>query len=36
MEPHDSPGEGTQPIEYEPPRVLDQVDLEARLTPITN
>jgi hypothetical protein len=35
MEPHDSPGEGTEPIEYEPPQVVDYVDLEARLVNVT-
>jgi hypothetical protein len=36
MEPHDTPGEGAEPIEYEAPRVLEQVDLEAQLiNPIT-
>jgi hypothetical protein len=32
MEPHDTPGEGSEPIEYEAPRVLEQVDLEAQLS----
>jgi hypothetical protein len=36
MEPYDAPGEGTEPIEYEAPRVLEQVDLEAQLlNPVT-
>ena len=32
MEPYETPGESTEPIEYEPPRVLENIDLEARLT----
>jgi hypothetical protein len=36
MEPNDTPGAGTEPIEYEPPRVLEEVDVEAQLVgPIT-
>jgi hypothetical protein len=36
MKPNDTPGEGTEPIEYEAPRVLEQVNLEAHLiNPIT-
>jgi len=31
MEPHHTPGEDTEPIEYEAPRVVEQVDLEAQL-----
>jgi hypothetical protein len=37
MEAKDTPGAGTEPIEYEPPRVLEDVDIEAQLVnPITN
>jgi hypothetical protein len=31
MKPHASPGEGTEPIDYEPPRVLEDIDIEVRL-----
>ena len=33
MEPNDTPGEVSEPIEYEAPRVLEQVDIEAQLAP---
>jgi hypothetical protein len=36
MEPDGTPDEGTQPIEYEAPRVLEQVDIEAQLSIISN
>jgi hypothetical protein len=32
MEPYDAPGEDTEPIEYEAPRVLEQVNIEAQLS----
>jgi hypothetical protein len=35
MEPYDAPGEDTEPIEYEAPRILEQVDIEARLAIIS-
>lgn len=31
MEPTDSSGETTEPIDYEAPRVLEHVDIEAQL-----
>ncbi len=34
MEPNDTPSEATEPIDYEAPRVLEQVDVEAQLTPV--
>jgi len=36
MEFDHTPGEGTDPIEYEPPRIIDVADVEAHLAPITN
>jgi hypothetical protein len=35
MEPDETPGEGTAPIEYEAPQVLEQVDIEAQLAVIS-
>ena len=31
MEPIETPGEGTEPIDYEPPRVLEVSVIEAKL-----
>ena len=31
MKPQDAPDEGSEPIDYEAPRVLEQVDVEAHL-----
>ena len=31
MEPHETPGEGTEQIDYEAPRVVELVDVEAQL-----
>ena len=35
MEPDNTPGESTQPIEYEAPHVIEQVEIEAQLTVIS-
>ena len=35
METYDTTGEGTEPIEYEAPRILEQVDIEAQLAVIS-
>jgi hypothetical protein len=31
MEPVETPGKSAEPIEYEAPRVLEQIDIEAQL-----
>ena len=35
METYDTTGEGTEPIAYEAPRILEQVDIEAQLAVIS-
>jgi len=35
MEPQDTPGESTEPIEYEAPRVLEEAEIEAQLGAVT-
>jgi hypothetical protein len=35
MEPYDTTDEGPEPIEYEAPQVLEQVDIEAQLAIIS-
>jgi hypothetical protein len=35
MEPYDAPREDTEPIEYEAPRVLELVEIEAKLSIIS-
>ena len=35
MEFDETPVEGTEPIEYEAPQILEQVDIEAQLTIIS-
>jgi hypothetical protein len=36
MEPYDAPGEDTEPIEYEAPRVLERVNIEGQLSILTS
>jgi hypothetical protein len=36
MERNDTPGEDTEPIEYEAPRVLERVDIAAELSIIVS
>jgi hypothetical protein len=35
MEPNETPGDATEPIDYAAPQVLENVDLEAQLSPPT-
>ena len=35
MERNDAPDEGTEPIDYEAPRILEVADIEAKLIAVT-
>jgi hypothetical protein len=35
MDRYDAPGDDTEPIEYEAPRVIEEVDIEAQLAIIS-